>query len=93
MIELTPPVRRLVGIARTLPPEVMPQLTDYAEFLGEKYGRIAVDEVNTWTPADDEVDLGNPGYSGFNNDAVDLSGVIPTRILNGYGGHSAIGLI
>lgn len=90
MIELTPPVRRLVGIARTLPPEVVPQLTDYAEFLGEKYGRLAVDEVNIWTPADDEVDLGNPGFS---DDAVDLSGVIPTRILNGYGGHSAIGLI
>ena len=89
-INLTPAIRRLVDITQTLPPEILTQLTDYAEFLVGKYGWVRNERIVTCTPAEDEVDLSNPVVQ---EDEVDLSGVIPTRILSNYGAHSAIGLI
>ena len=50
---LTPELTALVGAARGLPPELVRQVTDFAEFLGKKHAAPpAVDESDEWSEED-----------------------------------------
>jgi hypothetical protein len=81
--DMTPELKELVTAARELPPDLIRQVADFAEFIGSKHFKFAFEEV--MDVDDDEVDLGG----GIDKkDWSDLSGVL----LDG-GGHSAIGLV
>jgi aminoglycoside phosphotransferase (APT) family kinase protein len=49
---LTPELDALVSAARTLPPELVRQVADFAEFLGKKHSAPAVDESDAWSDED-----------------------------------------
>ena len=50
---LTPELNALMGAARSLPPELVRQVTDFAEFLGKKHAAPpAVDESDDWSKED-----------------------------------------
>ena len=48
---LTPELDALVSVARTLPPELVRQVADFAEFLGKKHA-APVDESDAWSEED-----------------------------------------
>ena len=50
--ELTPELTTLVGVARRLPPELVRQVAEFAEFLGKKHAALPVDESDAWTEED-----------------------------------------
>ena len=89
MSDLTPELNALLTAARVLPPEHVRQVTDFAEFLGEKYAVPVATDMETVSD-EDEVDLsGRDTRSDFNvDDWADLSGVF-----RDFGGRSAIGLV
>jgi hypothetical protein len=52
MTVLTPELDALVNAARSLPPELVRQVADFAEFLGQKHLAPAVDESDAWSDGD-----------------------------------------
>jgi hypothetical protein len=49
---LTPELDALVSVARTLPPELVRQVADFAEFLGRKRAAPPVDVSDEWSEED-----------------------------------------
>ncbi|MCE9564761.1 MAG: hypothetical protein K8U57_22230 [Planctomycetes bacterium] len=50
--ELTPELNALVSVVRMLPPELVRQVADFAEFLGKKHLALPIDESDEWTEED-----------------------------------------
>ena len=85
MTDLTPELNALVSVARFLPPELVRQIADFAEFLSEKHAKTEASK-NGSVVDEDTVDLGG---SVFKTDWSDLSTVFLIKAST----HSAIGLI
>ena len=84
MTDLTPELTALVSVARFLPPELVRQIADFAEFLSAKH--MKAEAITTGSIVDeDTVDLGG---SVFKDDWCDLSTVFLKAST-----HSAIVLI
>jgi len=50
--ELTPELTALVNTARVLPPELVRQVADFAEFLRAKRAALPIDESDEWSEED-----------------------------------------
>jgi hypothetical protein len=85
MTDLTPELNALMSVVRFLPPDLVRQIADFAEFLGEKHAKAEASKTGSAVD-DDTVDLGG---SVFKNDWSDLSTVFLIKAST----HSAIGLI
>ena len=49
---LSPELDALVNVARALPPELVRQVADFAEFLGKKHAAPPVNESDAWSDDD-----------------------------------------